>query len=71
MAAIEPEGIFEVVEALASGLVPRVGKPAIGLEQSGRTKETVAIPPVARTAGSAAEAQNALIVAVQFRSLLR
>ena len=65
MAAIETEGILELVKALAGHLVAAVGQPAISLEQNRRTKEFVAVPPVRRTAGGAASAQNALVEAIE------
>src|SRR5471032_2709953 len=47
VAAVEPERILELVEALALGFVAAVGDPAIGLQQDGGTEITVAAPPVA------------------------
>src|SRR5262249_35993551 len=38
MAAVEPERIFEIVQALTRRLVPAVGKPAIRLQKDGRPK---------------------------------
>ena len=71
VAAIEPERIVQVVEALAGGLVAAVDEPAIGLEQRRRAEEAVAVPPVARAGGRAAGAQDALVEAVELRALLR
>src|SRR4030088_1861249 len=65
VAAIEPERVLENVEAFASGFVARVLYPAIGLEQRGRAEITIRIPPVARTRGRAAGAQDALVHAVE------
>ena len=65
MAAIEPEGIFELVEPLAGALVAAVLDPAIGLQQDGRAKIAVAVPPIRRTGCRAAGAQDALIEPVE------
>src|SRR3546814_4779096 len=46
--------------ALARHLVAAVGDPAVGLEQHGRPQIALAVPPVARAARLAAEAQDAL-----------
>src|SRR5690606_32265327 len=48
VAAIEPERILEIVEAMAGALVARVLDPAVGLQQRGRSEVAVGIPPVAR-----------------------
>src|SRR5829696_5239793 len=47
VAAIEPERIMQVVEALAGGFVAAVDEPAIGLKQGCGAQEPVAVPPVA------------------------
>src|SRR5262245_7780833 len=69
VAAIEPERILELVETLAGRLVAAVGDPAIGLQQDGRAEIAVAVPPVARAAGRAAEAEDALPEAVELGAL--
>ena len=38
VAAIEPERILEIVEPFAGRLVARVGDPAVGLQQRGRSQ---------------------------------
>src|SRR6202040_454029 len=70
MAAIEPERVFEPVEALAGALIAAVSEPAIGLQQDRRAEIAVLVPPVARAGGRAAEAENALPQAVQLRAFL-
>src|SRR5689334_1744004 len=57
VAAIEPERVLELVEPLARMLVAAVGQPAIGLQQDGGAEIAVAVPPIAGTAGRAAEAE--------------
>src|SRR5690606_11461708 len=60
VAAVEPERVLELVEALAGRLVAAVGDPAVGLQQNRRSEVAVAVPPVARAGGRAAEAEDAL-----------
>src|SRR5690606_16632989 len=55
VAAIEAERILEVVEALARHLIAGVRDPAVSLQQDGRAEVTLAVPPVARARGLAAE----------------
>src|SRR5688572_33428250 len=61
VAAIEAEGILQLVEPLARHLVAAVGKPAIGLEQDRGAEELLRIPPIAGAGGGAAGAQYALV----------
>jgi hypothetical protein len=56
MTTIQPERIFESVQAFACRLVAAVDKPPVGLKQDGRTEETVPVPPVTWAARRAAEA---------------
>src|ERR1700674_3947791 len=65
VAAVEAERVFELVEALASPLVAAVGDPSIGLQQHRRPQIALAVPPVARAGGRAAETQNAFPEAVE------
>src|SRR5690348_9465154 len=53
VATVELEGVLEVVQALARGLVAAVRDPAIGLQQDGGTQVAVAVPPVAGAARGA------------------
>src|ERR1051325_11346277 len=59
VAAIEAERVFQRVEPIAGFLVAAVGDPAIGLQQDRRAEIAVAIPPIGRAGGAAAEAQDA------------
>src|SRR5262245_55958703 len=70
MAAIEPERILEIVEALAGRLIAAVGDPAIGLQQRGGTEIALAVPPIARARRGAAGAQDALVEAVELLAVL-
>src|ERR1700677_2016098 len=59
VAAIQTEGIFELVEPFAGGLVPAVHYPTIGGQERGGTQVPIAVPPVAGTTGGAARTQYA------------
>src|SRR6188508_3864951 len=54
VAAVEPEGVFQIVEPVAGGLVAAVAEPAIGLQQDRRPQITLLVPPVAGARGGAA-----------------
>ncbi len=71
MAPIEPERVLQLVQPLASRLVAAVGQPAPSLQKHGGTQETVPVPPVTRAAGGAAEAKDALVVAIELVAVLR
>src|SRR6266403_1228133 len=58
VAAVEPERVFEIVEPLAGCLVAAVHDPTVRLQQDGRPEEALAVPPIAGTAGCAAEAEE-------------
>src|SRR4051794_41599563 len=59
MAAVEPERILEIIEAVTGRLVAAVLQPAVGLKQRGRTEEAPPVPPITRARGPAARAQDA------------
>ena len=65
VAAIEPERVFQVVQALAGELITAVHDPAVGLQQDRGPQITFAVPPVARATGGATGAQDALVQSVQ------
>src|SRR6476646_632519 len=65
MAAVEPERILEIIEAVTGRLIAAVLQPAVGLKQRGRTEEALAVPPIARARGRAAGAQDALVQTVE------
>src|SRR5665811_638619 len=71
VAAIEPERVLELVEPLAGRLVAAVHDPAVCLEQDRGAEEAVAIPPIAGTAGRTAEAEDAVLQALQLVPLFR
>src|SRR6202008_4101572 len=70
VAAIKPERILEIVEPLAGCFIARVLDPARCLQQRGRSKEALAVPPIARARGRAAGAEDALIEAVELFAVL-
>src|SRR3954469_15300148 len=70
MAAVEPERVLEIVEAMPGRLIAAVLQPAVGLKQRGRTEEALAVPPIARTRSRAAGAQDALVQAVELLAVL-
>src|SRR5690349_12228253 len=71
VAAVEPERILESIQPLAGGFVAGIRDPAVRLQQDRRPQELLAVPPVARASGGAAETENALPKAVELGALLR
>jgi hypothetical protein len=71
VAAVQAERVFQSVQTLAGILVAAIGNPAKSLKEHGRTQVALAVPPVARAAGSAAEAQDALVEAVELLAFFR
>lgn len=69
VAPVQTHGVLEVLLALGLFLVTRVGQPAVRLQQNGRTQVLLRVPPVGRARGRAAEAQDALVQAVQLLSV--
>src|SRR5262249_34962789 len=47
VAAIEAEGVLQIVQPVAGRLVAAVDDPAIGLQKRGGAEITVAVPPIA------------------------
>lgn len=69
VAAVEAERVFERVQPFARGLVAAVSDPAVSLQQHGGAEEAVAVPPVGRARGRAAEAEDASCRAVAVRAV--
>src|SRR5262245_3615601 len=65
VAAVEPERVFEFVEALAGALVAAVLDPAVRLQQDGGAEIAIAVPPIGRAGGRATGAEDALIEPVE------
>ena len=59
MAPVQPKRVFKIIEPLARGVIPAVGKPAPSLQKHGGPEEAIAVPPMARTSRRTAEAQDA------------
>src|SRR3984893_19222968 len=70
VAAVKPERIFQIVQALACCLVAAVLDPATRLQKCSRAEKTLAVPPIAGAGGRAARAQDAFIEAVKLLSIL-
>src|SRR6185437_6645009 len=67
---IQPKRILQCVEAVPSGLIAAVRQPTPSLQQCCRPQKALPIPPVARTSGRAAEAQDALVVPIELLAIL-
>src|SRR5271165_2782006 len=45
--AVETEGVFEIIEALAGCFIAAVLQPTIGLQERSRSEKALAVPPIA------------------------
>src|SRR5450759_640702 len=70
VAAVEAERVLELVEPLTGFLVAAVHYPAVRLQERGGPEKAIAIPPVAGTAGRTAEAEDAVLQALQLGPIL-
>src|SRR6476661_1524998 len=70
VAAVETEGVLEIIKALAGRFVAAVLQPAVRLQERRGAEKTLAVPPIAGTRGRTARAQNALIKTVQPRPIV-
>ena len=70
MAAIQAHAIVQHRLALLFALVARIGQPAVGLQEHGRTEVFFAIPPVRGAWGRAARAEDAFVQPVEFLAVL-
>ena len=70
VAAIELEGILQLVQTLRRGLITAVDDPAIGMQQRCWPEVFVAIPPVAGAGGGAAGAHHAFIQPIELLAVL-
>src|ERR1700733_2664914 len=59
MAAVQPKGVLEIIEALAGRLIAAVDDPSICRQQRRGSKVTIAVPPIAGAARGTASAQDA------------
>ena len=65
MAAVEPKRVLERIEPLALGLIAAVRRATATPAGARRAQEPIAVPPVARAPRGAAEAEDALVVAIE------
>ena len=70
MATVQLVGVVQILQTLLRHLVTRIGDPAVRLLEDGGTEVLVGMPPVGRTRGRAASAQNALVQTVQKLAIL-
>lgn len=70
VAAVEAHGVLKGLHALGLFLVARVGQPAVRLQQDRRAQVLLRVPPVGRARCRAAEAQDALVQAVELLAVL-
>lgn len=69
MASVETHRVLEVGLTLGGALIAGIGEPAVGLEQDGRAKILLGVPPVRRAGCGAACAENAFVQAIQLLSV--
>jgi len=65
VAPVELEGVVEVVEALLRHRVPGVLDPPVRLHENGGSEVLVGVPPIGRTGGRAAGAEDTLVHAIE------
>ncbi len=70
MAAIELEGIFQIVQPLAGGLVAAVDDPAIGMQKCRRSEIAIPVPPVGRAGRRAGRAHHAFVEPVELLAVV-
>ena len=70
VAAVQLVGVVQTLQTLLRHLVTRIRDPAVRLLEDGGTEVLVRMPPVGRTRGRAASAQNALVQTVQLLAIL-
>src|SRR5450755_2351064 len=69
-AAGQPIGIIQVVESFARGAIAAVDDEPVGLQQPGRSHESVRVPPERWALSRAARAQDAFIESVELCAIL-
>lgn len=70
MATVDAHAVVEGGLALGGLLVTRVDQPTVRLEEDGRTKVLLAVPPVGGAGGRAAGAQNTFVETVELLAIL-
>jgi hypothetical protein len=69
VASVQAHGVVEGSLSLRLVLITRVGEPAVGLQEDGRSEVLLRVPPVRRARRRAAGAENALVQTVQLLAL--
>src|SRR5271157_3702214 len=69
-AAEQAERVLELIKPLPGRLVARIAHPAIGVQERGWAEIAVRVPPIFRTRGGAAGAQDAFVEAVELLAVL-
>lgn len=70
MATVDTHAVVKGGLALGGLLVTRVDQPTVGLEEDGRAKVLLAVPPVGGAGGRAAGAQNTFVETVELLAVL-
>ena len=70
VASVQAHAVVEGVLALGLPLVTRVGDPAVRLEENGRSKVLLLVPPVRGAGCRAAGAENAFVETVELLAVL-
>ena len=69
VATVELVGIVQILQTLFGHFITRIGNPTVGLLEDGRTQVLVGMPPVGRTGGGAAGTENALVQAIEEKTV--
>lgn len=70
VASVQAHAVVEGVLALGLPLVTRIGDPAVRLEENGRSKVLLLVPPVRGAGCRAAGAENAFVETVELLAVL-
>ena len=70
VASVQAHAVVEGVLALGLPLVTRIGDPAVRLEENGRSKVLLLVPPVRGAGCRAAGAENAFVETVELLALV-
>ena len=70
VASVQAHAVVEGVLALGLPLVTRIGDPAVRLEENGRSKVLLLVPPVRGAGCRAAGAENAFVETVELLAVV-
>lgn len=65
VAFVELEGVIQLLQTSDTVRISAVRDPTVGLEEDGRPEILLTVPPIRRTGGGAAGAQDALVESIQ------